>query len=78
MDIPACYDPVYQAERREADADKHAVRCDSCDGVISDDVYIVDDENMCEGCFLKFIRNNYTAKEIAKALGIPVRRPWEI
>lgn len=78
MEIPDCYDPVYQAEQREAEADKRAVRCDRCDEVISDDVYIVDDEKMCEGCFLKFIRSNYAAMEIAKALGIPVRMPWEI
>lgn len=78
MDIPDCYDPVYQAERRETEADKHAVRCDFCDGGFSDDVYILDGNNLCEECFLKAVKRDYTAMDIAKAFGIPVRRPWEI
>lgn len=78
MEIPDCYDPVYQAEQREAEADKRAVRCDRCDEVISDDVYIVDGNNLCEDCFLADVRSNYTAMEIAKVLCVPIRRPWEI
>lgn len=78
MDIPDCYDPVYQAEQLEAEADKHAVHCYCCDEAISGDVYIVDGENICEDCLLDVIKSNYTAKEIAKAFGIPVGRPWEI
>lgn len=78
MKIPDCYDPVRQAERREAEADKHAVRCYCCDWAIFDDVYILDGNNLCEECFLNAVKRDYTAMDIAKAFGIPVRRPWEI
>lgn len=37
MEIPNCYDPVYQEERREAEADRRTAmlsRCCLCDRVI--------------------------------------------
>lgn len=37
MEIPDCYDPIYQAERREAEADRNRAvlpRCDLCRDVI--------------------------------------------
>lgn len=34
MLIPDCYDPVSQAEAREAEADRGAVRCDACGHLI--------------------------------------------
>lgn len=58
MRIPDCYDPVSQAERREAEADRGAVRCDACGHLIrrgekaftlslgKTDLYICDD---CKG-----------------------------
>lgn len=78
MEIPDCYDPVYQAEQLEAEADKHAVHCDACDDPIPEDVYIFGGDNLCDDCFIKAIISNYTAKEIANALGVLIRRPWEI
>lgn len=58
MRIPDCYDPVSQAERREAEADREAIRCDACGHLIrrgekvftlslgKTDLYICDD---CKG-----------------------------
>ena len=58
MLIPDCYDPVSQAEAREAEADRGAVRCDACGHLIrlgekmytlpigKTDLYICDD---CKG-----------------------------
>lgn len=34
MRIPYCYDAVAQAERREAEADRGAIKCDCCGGLI--------------------------------------------
>lgn len=58
MQIPDCYDPITQAERREAEADRGAIRCDACGHLIrrgekvftlavgKTDLYICDD---CKG-----------------------------
>ena len=34
MQIPDCYDPITQAERRAADADRGAITCDACGHLI--------------------------------------------
>lgn len=73
MDIPACYDPVIQAERIAAAADKNAFRCDWCGEVIKDDAYSWDGDCICERCCLKAIMENFTVKEIARALDISVK-----
>lgn len=78
MDIPGCYDPVYQAERREAEADRNAVRCEWCDEVIDGDAFIWDGECICKECCEKAVRDNFSFEDIAKALGTTVRRPWLI
>ena len=78
MDIPDCYDPVYQAERREAEADKNSVRCEWCGDMISDDVFSWDGDNICESCCKKAISDNYNIFDIATAFNILVRRPWDI
>lgn len=39
MEIPDCYDPVYQAEARESDWDSHSSRfpvCERCGAPITD------------------------------------------
>lgn len=28
--IPDCYDPIYQAEQREREADQNAYQCEEC------------------------------------------------
>lgn len=78
MEIPDCYDPVYQADRREEEADKYTIRCELCDKVITEDVFIWEGMNICECCFMKAIHENFDARDFAEAFKIPVVRPWQI
>lgn len=55
MNIPDCYDPIYQAERREMNADRKMETfpvCCICDRHIQDGVYFKHlDRCVCESCF---------------------------
>lgn len=77
MDIPDCYDPVIQAERIAAAADKNAFRCDWCGDVIKDDAYFWDGDCICERCCISAVKDNFSILEIAKSLGIGVRKLWQ-
>lgn len=77
MDIPDCYDPVIQAEQREAEADKHAVRCAWCCDAIVGDGYIWDGDCICEYCCASAIKDNFSVSDIAKALGIGAMTIWQ-
>lgn len=73
MDIPDCYDPIAQAERREAEADRLAIRCDACGHLIrcgekvftlavgKTDLYICDD---CKGEMVASVRSHGIDAEI--------------
>lgn len=50
MEIPDCYDPIYQAERREAEADEKALHCESCGRLIRFEYWEINDNVLCERC----------------------------
>lgn len=59
MNIPDCYDPVYQAERREAEADEKALHCENCGNAIQDDFYWdICGDLLCEKCAARMYRKN--------------------
>ena len=66
MDIPDCYDPVYQEERRQAEWDRRAMRfpiCDCCGARIypGSQFYALevrkDDLIVCEECASEMMDN---------------------
>lgn len=50
MEIPDCYDPVYQAERREQEADEAALHCQSCGGLVRDEIWDICGDLLCDRC----------------------------
>lgn len=75
MEIPDCYDPIYQAETREAEADRNALHCEDCGKVLFGDspVFNWDGDRLCEDCCRTAIEANFSILEIANALKIPAR-----
>lgn len=62
MRIPDCYDPVYQAERREYDADNDALICENCMAPIRGEYYWdIAGEPLCERCAIRMYRRNVEA-----------------
>lgn len=58
MEIPDCYDPVYQAERREAEADNSALHCEKCGRTIQDEYWDICGDLLCEKCAAMMYRKN--------------------
>lgn len=59
MNIPNCYDPIYQAERREAEADEKTLHCENCRKPIYDDYYWdICGDLLCEKCAARMYRKN--------------------
>lgn len=58
MKIPDCYDPIYQAERREAEADKNALYCEDCHREIYDEVWDIEGQLLCDRCAARMYRKN--------------------
>lgn len=73
MDIPYCYDPVYQAERREAEWDRYSgssPRCSCCgDRILSGNrryELLVNNNclNVCESCKDQMLESEYIVEDI--------------
>lgn len=58
MEIPGCYDPIYQAERREAEADSNALHCENCGEPIYDEYWDICGDLLCEKCAARMYRKN--------------------
>lgn len=59
MEIPDCYDPIRQAERREAEAEENALHCENCKSPINDDYYWdICGDLLCERCAARMYRKN--------------------
>lgn len=58
MNIPDCYDPIYQAERREAEADSNALHCEDCHRAIYDEVWDIEGQLLCDRCAARMYRKN--------------------
>lgn len=58
MEIPNCYDPIYQAERREAEADKNTLHCEECGRALTDDVWKIEGQHLCDKCAARMYRMN--------------------
>lgn len=58
MNIPDCYDPIYQAERLAAEADKKALHCSFCKGQIWDSYWDIFGAILCEECAAQMYRRN--------------------
>lgn len=57
MNIPDCYDPIYQAERREAEVDENALLCEECFHPITGDyAWDINNEILCERCAIRKYR----------------------
>lgn len=56
MNIPDCYDPIYQAERRESEADRNVLICETCHDPIYDEYWEIGCELLCEYCAAKKYR----------------------
>lgn len=57
MNIPDCYDPIYQAERREAEADWNALHCDNCGAPIRGEYFWdISGDTLCERCAIGMYR----------------------
>lgn len=50
MNIPDCYDPVYQAEQREREADEKRLHCEVCGKPITEEYWEIDAEILCRDC----------------------------
>lgn len=62
MQIPDCYDPIYQAERREAEADKQreqTLPCALCDDLIFpyEKYHAVNGKAICNFCAAEIAEN---------------------
>lgn len=62
MDIPDCYDPVYQAERWESEADRHSRQlpyCYLCGGTLypGTKFHMAKYQCVCAACMEELIEN---------------------
>lgn len=73
MRIPDCYDPIYQAEAREAA--RLTVHCCDCGKELTGDDPVFDwnGDLLCEDCCKTSIEASFSILEIANALKISVR-----
>lgn len=76
--IPECYDPPVQMAEREAHLNSTAVRCACCDEIICTEVYVWDGGDLCEECCRDAVRNSFCFSDIAEALQISIKAPWEV
>lgn len=58
MEIPDCYDPIYQAERLAEEADKNELHCEECTRALTDDVWEIEGRLLCEKCAARLYRKN--------------------
>lgn len=56
MDIPDCYDPIYQAERLAAE--EPALHCENCGEPIYDEYWEICGALLCEKCAARLYRKN--------------------
>lgn len=80
MEIPGCYDPIYQAERI---ADKeYPFHCSQCGYPVKSNNKVYDfDKNghyICTMCVRNAIFDNYSISEIAASLGIESKYAAEV
>lgn len=48
--IPDCYDPIYQAEQREREADENAYQCEECGAYCREEFWDILGEILCDSC----------------------------
>lgn len=80
MEIPDCYDPIYQAERREQEADLHRLECRRCRMELygADKVYSYDGENLCGDCCKDAILEDLNILTLAELVGIVYHNAEEL
>lgn len=56
MNIPDCYDPIYQAEAREAEAEENALHCVDCGEPLYEEYWEICGDILCEECARRMYR----------------------